>query len=121
MLLRLLTNFSIHATIKKIHREDSDIVEKTKQLLAYLVCRYTSVPITGLMKLAYLSDLVSIKKNNEPISDFQYIRYKYGPFDNNIYNYIHELLSEKIITEEPAYSPLGDEYIIYKFNHYCPE
>lgn len=89
---------------------------KTKELLAYLIQHYTSVSITGLMKLAYISDLVSIQKNKDPISDFEYIRYKYGPFDNKIYTYIQELLYDQIILEEPAYTQQGDEYIIYKFN-----
>ena len=88
-------------------------MEKTKQLLAYLIQNHPSVSITGLMKLAYISDLVSIKKHNKQISDFDYVRYKHGPFDKRIYPLINDLVCEGIISEEPEYTSLGTEYVIY--------
>lgn len=96
--------------------EGINSMEKTKQLLAYIIKNYQSVTITGLMKLAYISDLVSIENGREQISDFEYIRYKHGPFDKKIYEYIQELLSNRNIVEEPHYTPRGDEYVVYKFN-----
>lgn len=91
-------------------------MDKTRQLLAYLIQNHPSISITALMKLTYICDLVSIKKHNSKISDFDYVRYKYGPFDQNIYNYISDLRREGVIIEEPAYSPMGDEYITYRIN-----
>ena len=90
--------------------------EKTKQLIAYLIQNHSPLPITSLMKLSYIVDLVSIKKCDKQISGFEYVRYKYGPFDNKIYKYIEDLSGNKIVSGEPAYTPMGDEYIIYRYN-----
>ncbi|MBN1574729.1 MAG: SocA family protein [Deltaproteobacteria bacterium] len=90
-------------------------MKKTKQLLAYLIKNHQSPTITGLMKLAYISDLVSMERRDLQMSDFEYLRYKHGPFDRNIYDYIQELLSENSIVEEPNYTTRGDEYIVYRF------
>ena len=95
---------------------EGNIMEKTRQLLAYLIKNHPSISITALMKLTYICDLVSIKKHHSKISDFEYVRYKYGPFDKNIYNHINDLRWAGVITEEPAYTPMGDEYITYKIN-----
>lgn len=90
--------------------------EKTKQLLAYLIQHHPSLSITSLMKLSYICDLVSVKKHDKPISEFQYIRYKYGPFNNDIYKYIQCLVRQNVISEEANYTLLGDEFITFKFN-----
>ena len=90
--------------------------EKTKQLLAYLIQNHSPLPITILMKLSYIVDLVSMNKYGKKISEFEYVRYKYGPFSNNIYKYVEDLSEDNIVSGEPAYTPLGDEYIIYRYN-----
>lgn len=91
-------------------------MKKTKQLLAYLIQTNPAVSITGLMKLSYLVDLVAVKKNHAEISDFKYRRYKYGPFDNRIYNVLKDLLKRGVIWEDSALSEMGEEFIVYKFN-----
>jgi hypothetical protein len=67
------------------------------------------------MKLAYLIDLIAVKKHKAQISMFQYKRYLFGPFDKEIYVYLSDLVNEKILKEKPAFAPSGDEYIIYEF------
>lgn len=89
-------------------------MNKTKQFLAYLIQNNPAVPITSLMKLSYLIDLVSMKKTKRKISNFIYKRYKYGPFDNRIYNILKEL-EQTVVVEDVAYSHSGDEYIVYKY------
>ncbi len=89
---------------------------KTKQLLAYLSSKHINASLTVLMKLAYLVDLISYKKNKKQISDFRYIRFYYGPYDSAINEYIEELLKEGIICAQPEYTYSGSEYIIYHFN-----
>lgn len=89
---------------------------KTKQTLTYIIQNYPDVSITSLMKLSYIVDLVSIKKNRNQISGFEYKRYKYGPFNDKIYQYLTELKIEGFIIEDVAYTQTGDEYIIYKPN-----
>jgi uncharacterized phage-associated protein len=68
------------------------------------------------MKLSYIVDLVSINKGKRQISCFKYRRYKYGPFDDKIYQYLTELRMKNVINGDVAYSPMGDEYITYFFN-----
>ena len=68
------------------------------------------------MKLSYLIDLVHIRKTDKQISDFNYTRYMYGPFDHKIYNYLNDLNKGGVIFEDGEYTPRGDEYIIYRFN-----
>ena len=90
--------------------------EKTKELLAYLVKNHPDVSITSLMKLSYLTDLVSVKKTGNPISGFQYRRYKYGPFDDEIYKFLQDLKKTQAIKENVAFTQMGDDYIVYRFN-----
>ncbi len=91
-------------------------MKKTKQLLAYLVQNDPNISITSLMKLSYIVDLISIKKSGKQISNFEYKRYKYGPFDNKIYGYLKDLIEENVIKEDVAFAQTGDEFIIYAFN-----
>lgn len=92
------------------------MVEKTKQFLAYIAKNYIPATVTSLMKLAYLIDLVSVTKKEGQISNFTYRRYKYGPFDSKIYDYLTELVNQKVLKEETEYTPTAEEYIKYKFN-----
>ena len=89
---------------------------KTKQLLVYLIQNHPGVSITSLMKLSYITDLVSIEKGGNQVSDFKYRRYKYGPFDDRIYQYLTELRIQNVINDDVAYTPMGDGYVIYNFN-----
>jgi uncharacterized phage-associated protein len=91
-------------------------MKKTEQVLVYIIQHYQGIHITSLMKLLYVIDLVSIKKTEEQLSNFEYRRYKYGPFDKKIYEHIKRLLSEKIIKEDVDFSHGGEEHIIYLFN-----
>jgi len=97
-------------------RELFPSMKKTRQLLAYLIQNHPGFSITSLMKLSYITDLVSIQKTGNPMSGFEYKRYKYGPFDDKIYQYLSELKIGNVIDEDVAYSQTGDEYIIYNFN-----
>ena len=83
-MIKRLTNLFCYASKSLIHWE-GNIMDKTRQLLAYLIEKHPETSITGLMKLAYISDLGSIKKTGNQISNFEYTRYKYGPFDKRIY------------------------------------
>jgi hypothetical protein len=92
------------------------INDKTKQFLAYLVQKHPHASITVLMKLAYLIDLISVKKNKKQISNFQYIRFYYGPYDESINNYLSIMLKEGIIQSKLEYTTLGSDYVVYCFN-----
>lgn len=87
-------------------------MDKTSELLTYIAIRHPRLTITSLMKIAYLVDLVYIKKTNGQISDFKYRRYKYGPFDSTIYTRIQKLISDGVIIEDVEYNPYG-EHAVY--------
>lgn len=91
-------------------------MKKTEQLLAYLIKNHSNPTVTSLMKLSYLIDLVNIRKTDKRISNFEYTRYMYGPFDYKIYNYLRDLIKKGVIFEDSDYTLRGDEYIIYRFN-----
>jgi len=90
--------------------------KKNKQFLIYIAKKYITFTITSLMKIAYLIDLISVKRDIGQISNFKYKRYKYGPFDSKIYKYITDLVNDKILKEETEYTHTAEEYIKYRFN-----
>lgn len=92
------------------------ILNKTQQLLAYLSSSHVNASITVLMKLAYLVDLVSYKKNTVQISDFTYIRFYYGPYDSKVNKYVEGLLQEGLLSASTEYTNSGNEYVVYRFN-----
>jgi len=89
--------------------------DKTRQFLTLIVQLYPRIPITSLMKLSYIIDLANIKKNNIQITDFNYIRYKHGPFDSKIYDYLKDLIEKNILIQDIELS-LPEDYYIYEFN-----
>ena len=89
---------------------------KNSQLIAYIAKTHQAASVTVLMKLSYLIDLVAIKKLGQTISEFEYRRYNFGPFDNRIYKVIESLVTEKVLGQNSDYSSMGSEYIVYSFN-----
>ncbi|MDD5084295.1 MAG: Panacea domain-containing protein [Candidatus Moranbacteria bacterium] len=89
---------------------------KTKQLLGYLSKEHSNATVTVLMKLAYLTDLISTQRTGAKISSFDYQRYHFGPFDQKIYTYLNELVAENILIPNSEYTRSGGEAVIYRFN-----
>lgn len=94
-------------------QKEISVNEKTKQLLHFIISRHPNASITELMKLAYLIDLVSVKEGNKQISNFEYKRYYYGPFDDKIYQILENSLVNGKIKAETKYSYDGSEYVVY--------
>ena len=90
--------------------------EKTRQLLLYLLKNNPGSSVTSLMKLAYLADLISTKRQEKQISNFEYRRHHYGPFDKKIYQYIDSLTEDKIIKAESDFSLTGEEFSVFSIN-----
>ncbi len=90
--------------------------EKNMQLLSYILERRPNSGVTELMKLCYLIDLTSLEKGLPKISDFKYIRYTYGPFDEVIYPCLKILVSKKRLSEHSSYTTTNNEYITYSLN-----
>jgi len=90
---------------------------KTKQLLTYLIDRHAVATVTSLMKLCYLSDLVNYQKFSKQISNFEYIRWHYGPYDSTISAYLMKLVQEGMIDSEVAFTSDDNEYFRYKLKN----
>ncbi len=92
------------------------MLTKNQQLISYLVSVHPRSSITSLIKLAYLIDLVSLKISNRKISEYNYIRYYYGPYDESISDDLRILVEKEIIIPKTEYTQNGTEYIIYDLN-----
>lgn len=89
---------------------------KNQQFLAYLAKEHPSTSITSMMKLSYLIDLISVKKTDKQISSFNYVRYSYGPFTEDIYRGVETLVLEEVLSSDVKYSSVGREYVAYVYN-----
>lgn len=66
------------------------------------------------MKLAYLADLIVSKGNaKHKITDFDYVRWHYGPFDKSIYSCLEKLSKDDLIDSKVDYTVQGSEAITY--------
>lgn len=91
-------------------------LSKDEQLLAYISKYHPRATVTVFMKLCYLIDLISFQKKGVGISSFQYIRYKYGPFDKKIYDKLEKLRDDDLIVEDSFFTSGGEEVPYYSFN-----
>jgi uncharacterized phage-associated protein len=85
-------------------------------LVSYVAFQRKESSVTELMKLCYLADLVSISKRGKTLSDFEYRRYNYGPFDESIYSCIETLVWDKKLNPKASYTITGDEYLVYEYS-----
>jgi hypothetical protein len=95
---------------------------KTKQLLCDIL-KNGPRDVTSLMKLSYLIDLAAVRKLGAQISEFEYIRYNYGPFAQKIYANLNELQSDGKIESFSQYNSFG-ENVLYKLSDdevACPD
>lgn len=88
--------------------------EKTRQLVSYLVSKHHLSTVTSLIKLCYLCDLVSVGNNNGQITNFNYIRWHFGPYDGKIEKVLFHLVESGEIGSDIAYTDYGTEYVKYK-------
>lgn len=93
--------------------KDSTTNEKNKQLVLFILKNRGETSITELLKLLYLIDLKYLKDKNQKLTDFNYVRYNYGPFDKNIYWIIESLISEGKIEYKLYNTSFWDEITKY--------
>lgn len=86
----------------------------TKELIKYLVSNMSVSTITSLTKMLYLIDLASVSSGKEKTTDFNYVRYYYGPYDSNIRKTLDELINYGELIVSIQTSPSGEPYMIYK-------
>jgi transcriptional regulator with XRE-family HTH domain len=64
------------------------ITRKTVELYNYIFSKISWIPdIMQFMKLPYYVDLEMIKRNGKKITNFEYVRWHYWPFDKKVYDY----------------------------------
>jgi len=90
--------------------------EKTRELILYLLKNNPRSSITSLMKLAYLADLIAVKRIKHQITDFEYKRHNFGPFDKRIYSFVEDLVEGEVIKAESDYGLTGEEFSVYSIN-----
>ena len=74
---------------------------KKEQIIHYIVSSRPKSGITEVMKLAYLFEVAYYRVTGKQYTKFGFIRYTYGPFDNEVYNIISKLGAQGfIITDE---------------------
>lgn len=91
----------------------------SKKKLILHILKSGDKTVTSLIKICYLIDLLAIRKLDEQISDFEYIRYNYGPFDKTIYSELLELQKDGLIKSCNMYSTTGgdgEHVVIYGIN-----
>jgi len=91
--------------------------EKTRQLLSYLIDKHKIVTIASLMKLCYLSDLLSYQESKQQISKFNYVHWYTGPYDKSVTDYLFELVKDGTVKVEIDYALDGSEYTRYSISN----
>ena len=88
--------------------------QKTKQLLCYIL-QDSPRDVTSMIKLSYLIDLAAVRRFEHQISEFEYIRYNYGPFDQKVYTNLNDLQKEGKVVSFSHYNTYG-ENVLFKLN-----
>lgn len=91
-------------------QKDNGLDNKTRNFILYLIGKMAIPTKTSIIKMCYLCDLAAVKNGLQQITDFEYIRYYYGPFDRKIEDYLLDLVKKQDIVSESEYSSGGGEY-----------
>ena len=85
---QLYDKLAIALEIDRDYIISDKIDRKTFELFAYLCSKiWWKLDIMQFMKLPYFIDLKSVKNLGFQITNFEYIRYDFWPFDKKIYSY----------------------------------
>jgi len=93
-----------------------DLNKSTLYLILYFIEKLDGVlGRTHLQKLLFLTDLMSTKKIKETITELEYQKYAYGPYCEEVSNYIEELSQNDLIEEKvfPFYNDMSKKYARY--------
>ena len=89
------------------------INQKTQDFILYLVDNMAIPTKTSIIKMCYLCDLANTNKNGQQITNFEYIRYYYGPYDKRIEDCLSKLVEDKQLLYNVEYSSTGGEFLKY--------
>ncbi|MDD3303218.1 MAG: DUF4065 domain-containing protein [Candidatus Gracilibacteria bacterium] len=84
----ILNKLSKGLNISVEYLDYDSITRKTVELYNHVFSKIKDVPdIMQFMKIPYFIDLEFIKNHGKQITNFEYIRWNYGPFDKKVYDY----------------------------------
>jgi len=84
--------------------------------LAYILKIYKHATALNLMRLSYLIDFIVHEKRGHSISVFNYKLLSFGPFDENIFSCLENLVRNRLIHSHANYTQNGLEYVTYAYN-----
>lgn len=88
-----------------------------KDLILFILKNRWECSITEIIKILYLIDLAFLKEKWTKISNLNYIRYNYWPFDKSIYEELENLLNKHEITYKYYNTSFWDEIVKYTINN----
>lgn len=94
-----------------------NISDKNLQFILEIIKNKWTATITSIVKLAYLIDYAFFKKAKKQISDFEYIRFHYGPYDSNIEYSLLSLKWEKLLCTNSYALSSWEEITQYTINN----
>lgn len=86
---------------------------KNKELILFILKNRWESSVTAILKILYLIDLRYLKETWNKLSEFNYVRYNYGPFDKRIYDLLDDLLQNTKIGFKIYTTPFWDEITRY--------
>jgi uncharacterized phage-associated protein len=87
---------------------------RTIKVVRYLIKNMAIPTKTSIIKMCYLCDLASMNKNGKKITDFNYVRYYYGPYDSRIDALLEDLIKSGEVDFSIEYNSHGEEYVRYR-------
>ncbi len=84
-----------------------DQLSKNARVLKFLAGRCGGLFTTRLLKLVYLSDVLSLQWRGAQVTDLEYSWYTYGPFDAAFYRGVEELEAVGLLAREEVTFPDG--------------
>lgn len=82
-------------------------LSRNAKVLRYLVEQAPDIGRIHLIKFAYLADHEARRYLGHPITEFTWIRYKHGPFDQSFYSAVTELKIRGLVHEQVVEFPNG--------------
>lgn len=89
---------------------------KNENVVLYIIANRLWCSITEIVKLCYLLDLWFLKEYDKKITDFDYIRYTYWPFDPAVYTVVNGLVSKWLLRYVCYPMTSWDEICKYELN-----
>ena len=91
-----------------------DDSSKTKELIKYLIYNMNLPTITSITKMLYLIDLAAVSSAGKKITNLNFIRYYYGPYDSSIKNILDEMILKHETDVDVKFLPNGEPYLVYR-------